>query len=259
MRKNQGFTLAELLVAMVIFAVVLGGAMKFVTAQSRAFNRGVDDISVLQNLSFGADNLDSQLRTTGGNAPDAQPPVVYANANTFAFNADYAANDLNDISAVYIDVDAPPAEVEAIRQAQQFIIPGSVPAFTYPSTDYSVGGGINSPAETIILFFTPDLETPRADDFVLLRQVNNNPPEVLVRKVLPDSTNLPFFRYYKQHVRGGINTLPTLSLVPAAELPMRHNVATHGSPADAASPVDSLRAVLVSYQVTNGYTDSRER
>jgi hypothetical protein len=118
--------------------------------------------------------------------------------------------------------------------------------------------GNNSLAETITLFFRTDLETSRTDDFVLLRQVNGQPPERLVRNILRDSVNLPFFRYYKLRVPGP-GLLPVTSLVPSAELPMRHAVPAHGSPADANTAIDSLRAVLVSYVITNGYTGAQER
>ncbi|MGH7500062.1 MAG: prepilin-type N-terminal cleavage/methylation domain-containing protein [Gemmatimonadales bacterium] len=258
MRKNQGFTLVELLVAMVVFVVVLGGAMSFLIAQSRTFRRGSDDMAVLQNMTFGADNLDGQIRTAGANTVDAQPPVVYASANSFSFNADYVANDAADISAVYFDPDASPAEVEALKQANQINIPGSSPNFAYPSTDYNTSAGTTSPAELITLYFTPDLETARTDDFTLMRQVNNNPPETLVRQVLPDSTNLPFFRYYILRPPGA-NLSPLLRLVPAGELPTAHAVTTHGAAADAATKIDSLRAVLVSYVITNGATGTLER
>lgn len=260
MRTKQGFTLIELLVAMVVFVIVLGGALSFLTAQQRAFQKGSDAMGVLQNLSFGSDNLDSQLRTAGGNTPDMQPPVVYAGPSSFSFNADYVSNDAADISAVYFDPDAPASEVGALRTSGPITIPGSSPAFAYPSMDYTVGVGINSPAETITLYFDTNPETARADDFLLLRQVNGNAPEVLIRNVLQDSTNLPFFRYYKLRV-AAVGLLPALALVPAAEMPMAHTLAIHGNNADAvpASRIDSLRAVLVSFQVTNGETGAKER
>ena len=258
MRTNKGFTLVELLVAMVIFVVVLGGAMSFLIAQSRTFRRGSDDMGVLQNLTFGVDNLDGQIRTAGANTVDNQPPVVYASNNSLSFNADYVANDASDISAVYYDPDASVTEVETIRQANQIVLPGSAPNFVYPSMDYLTTAGTASPAELITLYFTPDLETARTDDFTLMRQVNNNPPETLVRQVLPDSTNLPFFRYYILRPPAA-NQLPLLTLVPAAELPTSHALATHGGTPDAGTKIDSLRAVLVSYIITNGQTGTLER
>jgi len=260
MRTRKGFTLIELLVAMVIFVIVLGGALGFLTAQQRMFQRGSDAMGVLQNLSYGADNLDSQLRTAGGNTPDQQPPVVYAGSSAFAFNADYISNDALDISAVYIDPDASSAETEALRTTSPVTIPTSLPAFVYPATNYSAAVGVNSPAETIILYFEQNPETARTDDFLLLRKVNTNPPEVLIRNVLRDSTSLPFFRYYKHRVVT-VGLLPQLVLVPAGEIPMAHTIAIHGNNADLSplSRIDSLRAVLVSFKVTNGEVGAKER
>jgi prepilin-type N-terminal cleavage/methylation domain-containing protein len=261
MRTRQGFTLIELLVAMVVFVVVLGGALSFLTAQQRMFMKGSDAMGLLQNLTFGSDNLDSQIRTAGGNAPDQQPPVVYAGSSAFAFNADYVSNDALDISAVYIDPDASDAETQALRTTGPITIPTSSPAFVYPAVNYEAGPGINSPAETIILWFDPNPETSRTDDFVLFRQVNGNPPEVLIRNVLRDSTNLPFFRYFMLRPPAA-GRLPQLVQVPTAEIPLSHPVGNHGNPNvdnGVSARLDSLRAVLVSFKVTNGETGTRER
>lgn len=258
MRRSAGFTLIEMLIAMVVFMAVLGGALSFLRAQAGGFRKGDEEMSTLLNLSYGADHLHAQLRTAGARTLDRQPPIVYASANSFSFNADYVSNDVTDISAVYVDPDAPAAETVALRLADQVPIPGSSPAFIYPSQDYLDEAGHNSLAETITLFFRPDLETPRGDDFVLLRQVNGQPAERLVRNILPDSTNLPFFRYYKLRMPGA-GLAPVAALVTSAELPMRHTIPAHGSTADAGSPIDSLRAVLVSYVITNGLAGERER
>ena len=258
MKSRSGFTLIEMLIAMVVFMGVLGGALSFLRAQSRGFRKGDEEMSTLLNLSYGADHLHAQLRTTGARTLDRQPPIVYASANSYSFNADYVSNDVSDISAVYVDPDAPAEETVGLRLADQIAIPGSTPAFLYPSQDYSDELGNNTLAETITLFFRPDVETPRTDDFVLLRQVNGQPAERLVRNVLPDSTNLPFFRYYKLRIPGP-GLAPVSTLVTAAELPMRHTIPGHGSTADAGSPIDSLRAVLVSYVITNGQTGTKER
>jgi hypothetical protein len=40
---------------------------------------------------------------------------------------------------------------------------------------------------------------------------------------------------------------------------MSHALATHGNTADLVSRIDSLRAVIVSFRVTNGYTGATER
>lgn len=259
MRRTSGFTLIEMMVAMVVFSAVMAGALSFLRAQTRGFRKGDQEMATMLNLSYGADHLHAQLRTAGANVAFRQPLVVYASANAFSFNADYASNDAADISAVYVDPDASAAETVALEVADQITIPTSAPAFLYPTQNYTAGAGINSPAETITLFFQADAETPRADDFVLLRQVNGQPPEPLVRNVLSDAGQ-PFFRYLKVRTPAGV--VPTIVAVAAADLPYSHGIAGHGSTADVGSPtasIDSLRAVQVGFLVTNGLVGALER
>ncbi|HSJ75567.1 MAG TPA: type II secretion system protein [Gemmatimonadales bacterium] len=40
MKSRSGFTLIEMLIAMVVFMGVLGGALSFLRAQSRGFRKG---------------------------------------------------------------------------------------------------------------------------------------------------------------------------------------------------------------------------
>lgn len=256
MKRTAGFTLVEMMIAMVVFTGVMAGGLSFLTAQSRGFRRGDQEMATMLNLSYGADHLHAQLRTAGANVVFRQPLVVYASANAFSFNADYASNDAADISAVYIDPDASAAETVALQLADQIAIPTSGP-FLYPLQDYSAGAGVNSPAETITLFFQADAETPRADDFVLLRQVNGQPAEPLVRNVLRDGANQPFFRYLKLRTPAG--AAPAIVAVATADLPYSHAIAGHGSTADAGAPIDSLRAVQVNFIVTNGQLGTLER
>src|SRR5690606_26563061 len=110
---------------------VLGSALGMLRSQSRAMHDGVDESGVLQNLRFGADLLGQEIRTAGSNVLDPQPSVVYASAMSFAFNADYVSNLPGDISAIYIDPDAPSGQVSALTAA--ITIPGSSPGFSYPS------------------------------------------------------------------------------------------------------------------------------
>jgi hypothetical protein len=91
-----------------------------------------------------------------------------------------------------------------------------------------------------------------------MRQVNANAPEVLIRNVIRDSTSLPFFRYFKVRHPTTKGLLPQVVEVPSAEVPMAHTLTAHGTNADLIR-IDSLRAVLISFQVTNGETGSLER
>ncbi len=190
MRNGRGFTLIEMLIAIAVFLVVLTASVRALSFQSRAFSRGTDEMGMLQNLRYGVEQLKQDLRMAGANAPDRQAAVVYAGPSTFSFNGDIVSNVVGDISAVYIDPGATAGEVSAWPLASATVIPGSSPAFNYPLVDMSL-----SAAETITYWFTGDDETARTDDFVLVRRVNDRPPETLVRSVLAPGTGT-FFKYW---------------------------------------------------------------
>jgi len=247
-RQRRGFSLVELLIAIVVMAVVLAGTMNFFMGQSRTFRKATTDMVLLQNARFATDLLNEHFRSVGANLTVGQPAVIYADRNTFAFNADYATNIVGDLDAVYFEPKAPTNQVQSLLKAQAFTIPNSAPALTYPAADY-VQAGVPSPAEAITFWFAPDTETARTDDFVLLRQVNSSAPEVVVRNVLPDST-FPFFRYMYLKVDAvGTQSIDT---VPGANLPKSYDT-------DTIISMDRLRGVIISFTVTNGLSDTAQR
>jgi prepilin-type N-terminal cleavage/methylation domain-containing protein len=248
-RHRRGFSLIELLIAIVVMAVVLAGTMNFFMGQSRTFRKATTDMVLLQNARFATDLLNEHFRAVGANLTVGQPAVIYMDKNVFAFNADYATNIAGDIDAIYYEPKAPTNQTQALLKAQAFTIPHSSPALTYPGADWMSGAGVPSPAEAITFWFEPDTETTRGDDFVLERQVNSSPPEVVVRNVLPDST-YPFFRYmYLKIDASGVQSIDT---VPGTDLPMNYG-------ADTIVYKDRARAVLISFTVTNGLADTAER
>jgi len=254
MRRQRGFSLVELLIAMTVFLLVLVGTVAAITRQSRGFSKGADEMGVLQNLRYGVDQLQQELRVAGANVPTRQPVVVYAGINAFSFNGDLVSNTPGDISAVYVDVSAPDGQVSSLPLANAITIPGSSPAFTYPLASFTT-----SAAETITFWFTADAETARADDFVLMRQANNQPAEPLVRNILAAAGGVPFFQYSYQNTPAAGNQ--TLQLVPAAWLPLQHSAPQHGVLPDIGNVarVDSIRTVTVNYRVTNGQTGVQEQ
>lgn len=252
---RRGMTLVEMLIALAVFSAVIAGALSFLRSESRAFNLGSQRLSTVQNLRFAVNLLEQDLRTAGAGVPDQQPYLVYAGPDVVAFNADYATNVKNDVFAVYYDPDAPSGVVTALTKAQRMQIPNTL--FGYPDTNYTQAG-VNSPAETIIFFFRPDSLTSRTDDYVLYRQVNRRPPELVARNLL-QTPGLPFFQYYR--LVTPTNAAPRVELVPAAGLPLAHTVAIHLAPADtgSAAKIDSLRAVQVNVTGTNGLSGADER
>ena len=248
-RQRKGFSLIELMIAIVVMAVVLAGTMNFFMGQSRTFRKATTDMVLLQNARFATDMLNEHFRSVGANLTVGQPAVIYADQNTFAFNADYATNIAGDIDAIYYEPKAPTNETQALLKAQAFTIPQSSPALSYPGGDWITGAGVPSPAEAITFWFAPDTETTRSDDYVLLRQVNSSAPEVVVRNVLPDST-FPFFRYMYLNIDNvGAQTVDTIA---GTDLPMNYGK-------DTVVSKDRFRGVLISFIVTNGLADTAER
>jgi prepilin-type N-terminal cleavage/methylation domain-containing protein len=247
--QRKGFSLVELMIAIVVMAVVLAGTMNFFMGQSRTFRKATTDMVLLQNARFATDLLNEHFRSVGANLTVGQPSVVYADQNTFAFNADYATNISGDINAIYYEPKAPTNQTQSLLKAAAFTIPNSSPALSYPAADY-MQASVPSPAETITFWFAPDTETTRSDDYVLLRQVNASAPEVVVRNVLPDST-YPFFRYMYLKT-DAVTSIQTIDTIPGASLP-----ATYASSTIIAG--DSLRGVIISFTVTNGLADTAQR
>lgn len=250
MKQRAGVTLVELIVALSLFSVLLATTLGFYRQQGKAFTEGNDRMTVMQNLRYGINAVEQNVRTAGIGVPVSQPVIVYAGEDVVAFNADYATNLANDFTAVFYDPRLPGAAVSAVGPDRAFTIP--LTGFVYPDSAYFVGSG-NSPAETITLYFEPDTTTARSDDHVLYRQVNDQPPDVVARRLI--RADEPFFTYYR--VASGGTPVQPLS---TAQLPAAHTVPIHGSVADtgAVALVDSIRAVRVSYAATNGLTGSDE-
>jgi prepilin-type N-terminal cleavage/methylation domain-containing protein len=253
---ERGLTLIELLIALIVFSAVMAGGLGFLRAQGRAMSLGDERMAALQNLRFALESVEKDLRTAGIGVPDEQPFLIYAGPDVVAFNADLVSSVANDVSAVYYDPDAPAGSVTGMTLLQRTALPRT--AFVYPDTTYTVAGGAHSPAETVILFFSPDSTTERPDDYILLRQVNNGRPEVVSRNVLrtPGTT---FFQYYRP-------VTPTagpvyLDTVRAVQLPLQHSVRSHLSAADTGQSalIDGVRAVRLALTVTNGLTETAER
>ncbi len=252
---RRGMSLVELLITLVIFSVVLTAALGTLQSQSRAFTAGNDRMDVLQNLRYALNTLEKDLRTTGSGVPAEQPFLVYAGTDVVVFNADYATNKEFDYFAVYSDTSAPDAIVSALTATAPVTIPTTLQ--TYPDTTYWVSG-TNSPAESIIFFFEEDETTPREDDYVLYRQINNADPEIVARNLLR-SGDSPFFEYHRLVTPEGQPT--TVGRVPRSALPLFHEEPIHNSPADTGrlAIIDSVRVVQVNLASTNGLTGDRER
>lgn len=244
---RSGFTLIELLISIVVFGVIIAGAMGFLASQNSAFRRGTERMEAIQNLRYAAGMLESDLRTMGTNLPGDQPSLVYAGRDVVAFSADYASNTPNDIFAVYSLPEAPPGQVMA--PTSPLVIPNST--YSWPQVRYETTAGTNSPGELLMFFFRPDSSTTRDDDFVLFRKINGQAPELLAKNLLKDP-GAPFFRYLIRRNFSSAN--PALDSIADDDLPLIHLAARHGSPGDTgrSALADSVRAVRISFGATNG-------
>jgi prepilin-type N-terminal cleavage/methylation domain-containing protein len=260
----RGFTLVEMMIALVVLSLVMGATISLLRGQIRTFRLGGERLEQAQNMRYAVSTVDRMLRTTGAGVANQQPMFIYGGDNVVAFNSNYT-NNLQDFCAVNVNPDAPAGSFEILPVASAYVLPNT--AFLYPSMTYAAGACL---AETIVFYFRPDSTTPDPADFVLMQKVNAMPAD-LVAKNLFAYPGRPFFQYFV-HPR-------TLLVPPAARdslviagvagsgivLPVQHSVGVHGSPADSAGDpsnsylADSVKAVRINVRVSNGLTGNEQR
>jgi hypothetical protein len=252
--SERGSSLTEFLIITFVFGIVIAGALGFMTTQQNAFKEGANQLATVQSLRYGYQALEIDLSTLGSNVPTGQPSLVLAGEDVIAFTGDYRSNLTNDVSALYIDPDAPDEMVQVPGKGVK--LPNS--AYSWPDTVYEAPGGSPSPAELIIFFFDSDTTTARTDDYVLMRQVNHGSPEVLSRNIVRQGST-PFFRYFLE--RPYTNRRSGLDSIPDGDLPLFHSAKLHGAAGETANSArsDSIRAVRVSFRSTNGRMGEDER
>jgi len=251
------------MVSLVVFGLIMSAAFGFLLAQGKGFRNLSTRSAQTQNGRFGRDIMRQELRTAGTNVTDNQPIVVYANDSTFAFNTDLTTNRADSAKftgAVYVDLYASNAEVNAIALGNAITVPGSAPSFTYPLADYASVAGIAGEAELIIFRFTRDTTAAaNSADFMLLRQVNAGVPEI-ISTGLRKSLTTPFFRYWYDPSRYNTN-LTDLDTVPRAWLPLSKSVQFRGVTPDtgtaASTRIDQIRGVEVTYEPTVAVNGNR--
>ncbi|MBK9068161.1 MAG: prepilin-type N-terminal cleavage/methylation domain-containing protein [Gemmatimonadetes bacterium] len=253
---RAGFSLLEVMIALIVLSLVMGSAVALLRSQTRGFATGADRTDLYQNGRYIITTLERIIRTEGAGVAGTQPMIVYADGNTFAFNADYAESDTADMRwAVYFNPDADSVGAVAWDSAAATTIPNSSPTYTYPSANYRMANGATGSAETVILYFSADGTTGRTDDYTLSLRFNALAPTVVARNIMADSLGRPFFEY----LRISSNTLIT---VPNGNLPlMRRPLISGITNADslAYQLPDSVRAVRLNFRVTNGKVGVDER
>lgn len=254
-KARAGFTLLESLVALTLLGVLTVTTLAALDRQVTLFAAGSSQMDAIQNGRFALSSLEKDLPTTGTNIAQNQPFLIYADTHVVAFNADYLSNVNGDPSAVYVDTAAADEYATAVRTNRKFYIPRT--GVQYPDSNFR-SGAMNSPAETIIFYFDPDTVTARTDDYMLIRQVNDQPGDMLARGILRQP-GIPFFQYQRRITNA--SGVATLESVGEGGLPLWHERPWHGALGDTGvvAIIDQLRAVVVNYAVTDGRPGAKER
>lgn len=167
MRTTRGATLTELLATSVLLLAVASAG---VTAMgTRLRNR---PLAVRPSTETTLALVASTLRQAGAGTVPGQPAVVTATPRSVAVNGDWLALDARDRDAVIVD---------PTRDSADAFGPDAA-------------GQPRLPAETIAYAFEPDTQTPRRDDFLLVRRVNRGAPEIVLRGLRAERGR-PFFEF----------------------------------------------------------------
>ena len=243
-RSSQaGFSLIEMLIAMIVLSFVMGAAISVMRSQSRSFRRGGNRMELTQNMRYATSTVDRVMRTLGAGVGTGQPMLVYGGNDVITFNADYAS-DIQDGVAVYVNPSLPAAANLAMTTASPITIPNVSPTINYPVANYFWGGATPSRAETISFYFRPDSQTADPNDFVLLEKVNAMRSELVARGIRA-YPGRQFFEYWWDST-SNVGTTTNLQLA-AAKIPIRNTVI-----GGATSRADSIRGVRINLVITNG-------
>lgn len=258
MKHTRGFTMIEMLVALVVLGFVMSGAIRFFRAMNVSVAKTSDRMDTMQNVRFAVLTLDRELRVAGAGTVEPQPTLIYISPTVAVFNADLVSLTPNSPTAVNYNPDADPNASNEVDYAHRFTLPAT--AVTYPDTTYRTTGGQLSPAETVTYYFAPDSTTARNDDFVLMRQVNSSPAAVVARNLLAYSGHA-FLEWLRTDTLGNLVQVSAAAAAPYPALPWRHDAPVHGSLADTTTRgayIDSIRAVRIYLNATNGKTGADE-
>lgn len=248
---RRGFTLVELLSAIMLMGVVVGLALPFFTSQARFIDRTAGRFDAGQNVRYAANAIERELRMAGVGVTGAQPVIVMAGVDAITFNTDLVTNDSSDIAALYYDREADPATLSVLAPANQILLPGT--SWHYPDSLYSFAGsgGTRAPgaAETISFFASADPENPGQYD--LWRRVNDADSTLLARGLVLQAGK-PLFSYFT------VDTTGKPDSIAAARLPIWHRAPIHESAADTGTShlTDDIRSVRV--RLVGMYSDSRQ-
>jgi prepilin-type N-terminal cleavage/methylation domain-containing protein len=240
-RPRHGFSLVEVLLAMSLMLVIIGLSTQLFRKQSSAVATQAGKLDAQQNSRFAMSMIDRELRIAGVGVVDAQPLLVQAAPLALTFNADLAALDTGDKSAVYINPDADSSAVDVLRSSNKITLPTS--STQYPDTTYIKSVGVPSDAETISYWLSKDSTSSHSNEYILFRRANARPVRVVAKGIIVNPTDT-VFQYFRPDSTGALQP------VTVAQLPLLHPAITHGAASDTGKRawIDSVRTVKVTLQ-----------
>ena len=217
--NRSGFTLFEMMMAVLLTMLVFGITVPFFRVQTNAVDVGAGRLDALQNARFAQASIDRELRIAGGIT--GQPIIVQADKFAISFNVNLVTrlNGNTDADATYYNPNADSLATEGWLVARAQALP--LVSKTYPTTNYYDANGNLSGAETISYFARLDPTAGRSDLYILYRQVNDRDSTIIVRNLLIPTDTAYLFRYYKASASG------VLSLIPAQSLPLYWDSSSH--------------------------------
>ena len=214
-RQRSGFTLIEMMMAILLTLLVFGITVPFFRVQTNAVDQGAGRLDALQNARYAQNAIDRELRLAGGTP--GQPLIVQAAAFAITFNVDLVSRLATDPNATYYTPSADSLSTESWEPSRKKALPTDTKQ--YPLQYYNDANGNQSPAETISYFLYLDATSGRSDLYTLFRRVNDRDSTIVTRNIwIPASVGY-FFRYYRARYDGSIQ------MIPMASLPMYYDTA----------------------------------
>ncbi len=249
LNARRGFTLVEMLVAMILLMVLMAGTIQTFRKSSILLGAQGGRLEAQQNARFALTTIDRDLRDAGVGTVAGQPLLVEADTTAIVFNVDLISRTPGDVGAVYVDTSADSNAVGAMKSVNKLLLPGM--AVFYPNSTYVQPSGTISGAETIAYYLSKDSTSSYANQYFLYRRVNATAPQIIARGIqyTPGDT---VFQYFKS------DTVGNLTPIPMSSLPLYHKATIHGSIADTGkyAIVDSITTVKV--KLVAVYHDPRQ-
>ncbi len=217
--RRAGFTLAEVIIAITLLAVIGAAAVPFYLKSLRSVAATAGAQDAMQSAQFGLDFIGHDLRLAGQGRVSGQPILVQMSDSAVTFNANLVTSDTSSsTTGAYFDPNVPDSLGLALPASKAITLPRSTTQ--YPATTYYKSAGLLSDAETISFWMASDTSaTAAAGTYALWRRVNNATPQIVARGLVYPAGAPPTFQYFVAR-SDSVNALTTYkSQTPAATYP----------------------------------------